>query len=157
MNWPRTDTLMDHFICFLTVCSLMFLSFSFPFIFSSCLCWLNLNCSLDVSSKHVLFISIVCQENLTENPLFFNFWKIFQSASLCLTTTTPEQLASALRWFMVPFTVLRVPVAEIILTLLLSLRFINLVFDEASFILFIFRWHTKVDRVYGYFNSFLCF
>ncbi|KAM0954246.1 putative ABC/ECF transporter, transmembrane component [Dioscorea sansibarensis] len=55
---------------------------------------------------------------------------IFQSASLCLTSTTPEQLASALQWFMVPFTVLGVPVAEIILTLLLSLRFINLVFDE---------------------------
>ncbi|KAJ0979653.1 hypothetical protein J5N97_015127 [Dioscorea zingiberensis] len=55
---------------------------------------------------------------------------IFQSASLCLATTTPEQLASALRWFMVPFTSLGVPVAEIILTLLLSLRFINLVFDE---------------------------
>ncbi|XP_073116856.1 protein ABCI12, chloroplastic isoform X5 [Elaeis guineensis] len=55
---------------------------------------------------------------------------IFQSASLCLTTTTPEQLASAFRWFMVPLTFIGVPVAEIILTLLLSLRFINLVFDE---------------------------
>ncbi|KAJ8766483.1 hypothetical protein K2173_022542 [Erythroxylum novogranatense] len=44
---------------------------------------------------------------------------IFQSASLCLATTTPEQLAYV-----------GVPVAEIILTLLLSLRFINLVFDE---------------------------
>nr|CAD1829468.1 unnamed protein product [Ananas comosus var. bracteatus] len=55
---------------------------------------------------------------------------IFQSASLCLTTTTPEQLASALWWFMVPLRHIGVPVAEIILTLLLSLRFINLVFDE---------------------------
>lgn len=55
---------------------------------------------------------------------------IFQSASLCLTTTTPEQLASALRWYMLPLTYVGVPVAEIILTLLLSLRFINLVFDE---------------------------
>ncbi|PIA39312.1 hypothetical protein AQUCO_02600037v1 [Aquilegia coerulea] len=55
---------------------------------------------------------------------------IFQSASLCLTTTTPEQLASALRWFMLPLTRLGAPVSEIILTLLLSLRFINLVFDE---------------------------
>ncbi|XP_008798857.2 protein ABCI12, chloroplastic isoform X2 [Phoenix dactylifera] len=55
---------------------------------------------------------------------------IFQSASLCLTTTTPEQLASAFRWFMVPLTFIGVPVAEILLTLLLSLRFINLVFDE---------------------------
>ncbi|XP_057956732.1 protein ABCI12, chloroplastic [Malania oleifera] len=55
---------------------------------------------------------------------------IFQSASLCLTTTSPEQLASALRWFMIPLTYVGIPVAEITLTLLLSLRFINLVFDE---------------------------
>ncbi|KAJ8747565.1 hypothetical protein K2173_013061 [Erythroxylum novogranatense] len=55
---------------------------------------------------------------------------IFQSASLCLATTTPEQLAFALRWFMHPLRYVGVPVAEIILTLLLSLRFINLVFDE---------------------------
>ncbi|MQL72439.1 hypothetical protein Taro_004740, partial [Colocasia esculenta] len=55
---------------------------------------------------------------------------IFQSASLCLATTTPEQLASALRWFLLPLTAIGAPVAEIILTLLLSLRFINLVFDE---------------------------
>uniref|UniRef100_A0A0A9F5J9 Uncharacterized protein n=1 Tax=Arundo donax TaxID=35708 RepID=A0A0A9F5J9_ARUDO len=57
---------------------------------------------------------------------------IFQSASLCLTTTTPEQLASALWWFMIPLKQIGVPVPEIILTLLLSLRFINLVFDEAG-------------------------
>ncbi|KAK9933517.1 hypothetical protein M0R45_020714 [Rubus argutus] len=55
---------------------------------------------------------------------------VFQSASLCLTTTTPEELAFALRWFMLPLTHLGVPVAEIILTLMLSLRFISLVFDE---------------------------
>ncbi|KAL5701650.1 Protein abci12 [Ranunculus cassubicifolius] len=55
---------------------------------------------------------------------------IFQSASLCLSTTTPEQLASAIRWFMLPLTRFGVPVSEIILTLLLSLRFISLVFDE---------------------------
>ncbi|KAJ9538404.1 hypothetical protein OSB04_031137 [Centaurea solstitialis] len=55
---------------------------------------------------------------------------IFQSASLCLTTTTPEQLAFALEWFMKPLAYVGVPVAEVILTLLLSLRFINLVFDE---------------------------
>ncbi|XP_077219473.1 cobalt ion transmembrane transporter [Tasmannia lanceolata] len=55
---------------------------------------------------------------------------ILQSASLCLTTTTPEQLASALQWFMHPLTLIGVPVSEVILTLLLSLRFINLVFDE---------------------------
>ncbi|CAN0856202.1 Protein ABCI12, chloroplastic [Linum grandiflorum] len=55
---------------------------------------------------------------------------IFQSASLCLATTTPEQLASALRWFMLPLRHVGVPVAEMTLTLMLSLRFINLVFDE---------------------------
>lgn len=55
---------------------------------------------------------------------------IFQSASLCLSTTNPEQLAFALQWFMRPLTHFGVPVAEVILTLLLSLRFINLVFDE---------------------------
>ncbi|XP_050240340.1 protein ABCI12, chloroplastic [Quercus robur] len=55
---------------------------------------------------------------------------VFQSASLCLTTTTPEQLAFALRWFMLPLTYIGVPVAEIVLTLMLSLRFITLVFDE---------------------------
>ncbi|KAI3711872.1 hypothetical protein L1987_70421 [Smallanthus sonchifolius] len=54
-------------------------------------------------------------------------FSIFQSASLCLTTTTPEQLAFALQWFMKPLTYVGVPVAEVILTLLLSLRFINLV------------------------------
>ncbi|XP_028126232.1 protein ABCI12, chloroplastic-like [Camellia sinensis] len=50
--------------------------------------------------------------------------------NLCLTTTTPEQLAWALQWFMLPLINFGVPVAEVILTLLLSLRFINLVFDE---------------------------
>ncbi|KAF2611982.1 hypothetical protein F2Q70_00010263 [Brassica cretica] len=55
---------------------------------------------------------------------------IFQSASICLATTTPEQLALAMRWFLFPLTYIGVPVGEIILTLLLSLRFINLVFDE---------------------------
>ncbi|QCD77069.1 protein ABCI12, chloroplastic [Vigna unguiculata] len=55
---------------------------------------------------------------------------VFQSASLCLTTTTPEQLAFALRWFMLPLRYIGVSVSEIVLTLLLSLRFISLVFDE---------------------------
>lgn len=55
---------------------------------------------------------------------------VFQSASLCLTTTTPEQLAFALRWFMLPLRYIGVPVAEITLTLMLSLRFVSLVFDE---------------------------
>ncbi|MED6206709.1 hypothetical protein PIB30_029444 [Stylosanthes scabra] len=55
---------------------------------------------------------------------------VFQSASLCLTTTTPEQLAFALRWFLLPLKYIGVSVSEIVLTLLLSLRFISLVFDE---------------------------
>nr|GLL46491.1 protein ABCI12, chloroplastic [Ipomoea trifida] len=55
---------------------------------------------------------------------------IFQSASLYLSTTTPEQIAFALQWFLRPLDKLGLPVAEVILTLLLSLRFINLVFDE---------------------------
>ncbi|CAI9118631.1 OLC1v1020226C1 [Oldenlandia corymbosa var. corymbosa] len=55
---------------------------------------------------------------------------IFQSASLCLTSTRPEQLAFALQWFIQPLKHFGLPVAEVILTLLLSLRFINLVFDE---------------------------
>ncbi|KAL8105205.1 hypothetical protein AgCh_029124 [Apium graveolens] len=57
-------------------------------------------------------------------------FSIFQSASLCLSTTTPEQLAFALQWYMRPLAYIGVPVSEVILTLLLSLRFINLVFDE---------------------------
>ncbi|KAH9624116.1 hypothetical protein KSS87_020581 [Heliosperma pusillum] len=55
---------------------------------------------------------------------------ILQSASLCLATTSPEQLASALRWFLLPLARIGVPVSEIVLTLMLSLRFINLIFDE---------------------------
>jgi hypothetical protein len=54
-----------------------------------------------------------------------------QSASLCLTTTPPEELAGALRTLLAPAGLLGVPVADIGLTLLLSLRFMALVFDEA--------------------------
>jgi energy-coupling factor transporter transmembrane protein EcfT len=76
---------------------------------------------------------LVCTWNyIICTPKFVVCMQIFQSASLCLTTTTPEQLASALWWFMSPLKHIGVPVPEIILTLLLSLRFINLVFDEAS-------------------------
>ncbi|CAM6008789.1 unnamed protein product [Sphagnum balticum] len=55
---------------------------------------------------------------------------VLQSASVCLATTTPEQLALALRWGIAPFAHIGAPVDELILTLLLSLRFIGLVFDE---------------------------
>ncbi|KAK9834986.1 hypothetical protein WJX81_002240 [Elliptochloris bilobata] len=54
-----------------------------------------------------------------------------QSASLCLTTTPPEELAGALRTLLAPAGLLGSPVADIGLTLLLSLRFMALVFDEA--------------------------
>lgn len=53
-----------------------------------------------------------------------------QSASLCLTTTPAEQLAQGLRMWLSPLGVLGVPVAEISLTLLLSLRFLAVVFEE---------------------------
>ncbi|VFQ79818.1 unnamed protein product [Cuscuta campestris] len=56
--------------------------------------------------------------------------QVFQSASLYLSTTTPEQISFALQWFLRPLDKLGLPVAEVILTLLLSLRFINIVFDE---------------------------
>lgn len=55
---------------------------------------------------------------------------VLQSVSLCLTTTTPEQLAAALRWYMLPLAHIGAPIEEIVLTLLLALRFISLVFDE---------------------------
>ncbi|GFP90707.1 protein abci12 chloroplastic, partial [Phtheirospermum japonicum] len=45
---------------------------------------------------------------------------IFQSASLFLTTTMPEQLAFALQWFIHPLAKVGVPVSEVIFTLLLS-------------------------------------
>ncbi|KAK9816700.1 hypothetical protein WJX72_003857 [[Myrmecia] bisecta] len=54
----------------------------------------------------------------------------FQSASLCLTTTPAEEMALALQRFVAPLKLLRVPVREIGLTLLLSLRFMELVFEE---------------------------
>lgn len=54
----------------------------------------------------------------------------FQSASLCLTCTPAEELAVALRTLLRPLAILRVPVNEIGLTLLLSLRFMSLVFEE---------------------------
>ena len=91
----------------------------------------------------LMLIVYGCQPPLEWRPQCLSFFlictlkhfvcvQIFQSASLCLTTTTPEQLASALWWFMIPLKHIGVAVPEIILTLLLSLRFINLVFDEAS-------------------------
>ena len=53
-----------------------------------------------------------------------------QSASLCLTTTPAEQLALGLRFWLTPLGYIGLPVAEISLTLLLSLRFLAVVFEE---------------------------
>eukprot|EP00250_Pteridium_aquilinum_P033366 c5509_g1_i1 orf=486-1661(-) len=55
---------------------------------------------------------------------------VLQSASLCLSTTMPEHLAEGIRWYLRPLIYLKAPVDEIVLTLLLSLRFVGLVFDE---------------------------
>lgn len=53
-----------------------------------------------------------------------------QSASLCLTTTPAEELALGVKAYLSPLALLRCPVEEISLTLLLSLRFLAVVFDE---------------------------
>ncbi|EIE24690.1 CbiQ-domain-containing protein [Coccomyxa subellipsoidea C-169] len=53
-----------------------------------------------------------------------------QSASLSLTTTPAEEMAVGLRLALAPLRLLRLPVDEIALTLLLSLRFMALVTEE---------------------------
>ncbi len=53
-----------------------------------------------------------------------------QSASLCLTTTPAEEMALGLKFWLAPLRVVRAPVDEICMTLLLSLRFMSVVFDE---------------------------
>lgn len=55
---------------------------------------------------------------------------VLQSAHLTLCTTTPEAMASGLRWYLQPLAALRAPVNEIVFTLLLSLRFTAIVFEE---------------------------
>jgi len=51
---------------------------------------------------------------------------------VCLATTTPEATAGALLWVLGPLRGLGVPVDTAVLTLLLSLRFMGIVFDEVS-------------------------
>lgn len=46
-----------------------------------------------------------------------------QSASLCLVTTTPEDMAQALGRTLRPLGILGLPVKELVLTVLLALRF----------------------------------
>lgn len=53
-----------------------------------------------------------------------------QSASLCLVTTPPEELAVSVQWFLTPLKFVGVPVREIGFTLLMSLRFLSVVFEE---------------------------
>lgn len=55
---------------------------------------------------------------------------VLQSAHLALCVTTPEAMAAGLRWYLTPLRALRVPVEEIMFSLLLSLRFTSIVFEE---------------------------
>lgn len=54
-----------------------------------------------------------------------------QTASLCLVSTPPERMALAIGRALKPLAVVGVPVKELVLTVLLSLRFIATVFEEA--------------------------
>ena len=77
--------------------------------------------------------SMHCVSSLTWHPILPRmpmFPCAVQSASLCLTTTPAEELALGLKFWLAPLRVLRVPVNEICMTLLLSLRFMSVVFDE---------------------------
>jgi len=79
---------------------------------------------------HVFFVTVTHRSvNLGITAAALTFCAL-QSASLCLVTTPGEEMAAALRWWLAPLRALRVPVQEIALTLLLSLRFMSLVFEE---------------------------
>jgi energy-coupling factor transport system permease protein len=58
------------------------------------------------------------------------FFTLLYSSTLYLLTTAPEEITTGLESLMQPLKRLRVPVAEIALTLTLSLRFIPLVLEE---------------------------
>tara|TARA_Y100001968_G_scaffold332075_1_gene388930 strand:- start:1207 stop:2118 length:912 start_codon:yes stop_codon:yes gene_type:complete len=55
---------------------------------------------------------------------------VVHSVNLMLITSTPEDLVWALRWFLNPLTLLRLPIDRISFQLLLALRFIPLVQEE---------------------------
>jgi len=61
---------------------------------------------------------------------------LIQGSNVILMTTTPEALAASMRWFLSPFRLLGTRgkkfVDETVLTLLLSLRFLSLVFEEVQ-------------------------
>jgi hypothetical protein len=54
-------------------------------------------------------------------------FSVFQCATLFLTTTTPENIALAFRWFLTPLAWVGVPVQRLTFSLLFSLRFMSLV------------------------------
>lgn len=54
-----------------------------------------------------------------------------QTASLCLVSTPPERMAMAVGRALKPLSFLGVPVKELVLTVLLALRFMATVFEEA--------------------------
>ena len=56
---------------------------------------------------------------------------VLQGANLWLSTTPPEAVAASIRWYLAPLRLVGAPVDEMALTLLLSLRFVALVFEEA--------------------------
>ena len=55
---------------------------------------------------------------------------MLQSASLCLTTTPAEEVAIGVGMLLSPLRLIGLPVSEISLMLLLSLRFLAIVFEE---------------------------
>jgi len=79
---------------------------------------------------HVFFITITHRSvNLALTAASLTFCAL-QTSSLCLVTTPGEEMAMGLRWWLTPLRLLRVPVQELAVTLLLSLRFMSLVFEE---------------------------
>ncbi|MEW5317870.1 MAG: hypothetical protein WDW38_009134 [Sanguina aurantia] len=79
---------------------------------------------------HVLFVTITHKSlNLAFTAACLTFCAL-QAASLCLVTTPGEEMALAVRWWLSPLRAFGVPVREVAMTLLLSLRFMSLVFEE---------------------------
>ncbi len=79
---------------------------------------------------HIGFITITRRSiNLAITAATLTF-SALQSASLCLVTTPGEEMALALQRWLTPLRWIGVPTKEISMTLLLSLRFMSLVFEE---------------------------
>jgi len=55
---------------------------------------------------------------------------ILQTTFLILCTTTPEEMAKGVRWYLRPLSLVRVPTDEIAFSMLMSLRFTAIVFEE---------------------------